>query len=79
MNRIPGILGLAASGFLAALALPAQAAENGVGFHLPGGRGPMAGYIPPPGLYVQREFDVAHRLQGIAGYVTVALPSMAMK
>lgn len=32
---------------------PAEAAENGIGFYLLGGRGPMAGYIPPPGFYVQ--------------------------
>ncbi|MCB4767886.1 transporter [Ancylobacter sp. Lp-2] len=32
-----------------------QAAENGVGFYLLGGRGPMAGYIPPPGVYIQND------------------------
>ncbi len=39
----------------AGLAAPARAAENGVGFYLLGGRGPMAGYIPPPGIYVQND------------------------
>ena len=33
----------------------AAAAENGVGFYLLGGRGPMAGYIPPPGVYIQND------------------------
>jgi hypothetical protein len=39
----------------AIVAGPAQAAENGVGFYLLGGRGPMAGYIPPPGVYIQND------------------------
>ncbi|MCK0198541.1 transporter [Ancylobacter sp. 6x-1] len=34
---------------------PAIAAENGIGFYLLGGRGPMAGYIPPPGVYLQND------------------------
>jgi hypothetical protein len=38
-----------------AVTLPAEAAENGVGFYLLGGRGPMAGYLPPPGLYIQND------------------------
>ncbi|MCS0503333.1 SphA family protein [Ancylobacter mangrovi] len=32
-----------------------HAAENGIGFYLLGGRGPMAGYIPPPGFYLQND------------------------
>lgn len=48
--------GLVAAGLMiAGLAGPASAAENGVGFYLLGGRGPMAGYIPPPGIYVQND------------------------
>lgn len=35
---------------------PATAAENGIGFYLLGSRGPMAGYVPPPGLYLQNDF-----------------------
>lgn len=41
------------------LAAPAGAAENGVGFYLLGGRGPMAGYIPPPGVYIQNDIEIA--------------------
>jgi len=33
----------------------AQGAENGVGFYMLGGRGPLAGYVPPPGFYVQSD------------------------
>ncbi|MGO4667262.1 SphA family protein [Bosea sp. 2RAB26] len=33
----------------------AQAAENGTGFYLLGGRGPMAGYLPPPGFYFESD------------------------
>lgn len=40
---------------LIAAVTPATAAENGVGFYLLGGRGPMAGYVPPPGLYIQND------------------------
>lgn len=40
---------------LLAFASPVMAAENGIGFYLLGGRGPMAGYIPPPGVYVQND------------------------
>lgn len=32
-----------------------QAAENGTGFYLLGGRGPMAGYLPPPGVYFESD------------------------
>lgn len=32
-----------------------QAAENGTGFYLLGGRGPMAGYLPPPGFYFESD------------------------
>ena len=47
---------LAVAGFaLAAAPDKAEAAENGVGFYLLGGRGPMAGYLPPPGLYIQND------------------------
>lgn len=50
LRRVPC---LAVLGLLATTATPAHAAESGVGFYLLGGRGPMAGYIPPPGFYVQ--------------------------
>lgn len=36
----------------------ASAAENGAGFYLLGSRGPMAGFLPPPGVYLQN--DVYH-------------------
>ncbi|MEP9352797.1 transporter [Xanthobacter sp. KR7-65] len=46
------VFGLAAlGGFCGA----AQGAENGVGFYMLGGRGPMAGYVPPPGFYLQSD------------------------
>lgn len=32
-----------------------RAAENGVGLYLLGSRGPMAGYLPPPGFYLQND------------------------
>lgn len=32
-----------------------QAAENGTGFYLLGGHGPMAGYMPPPGVYFESD------------------------
>ncbi|MFC0220429.1 transporter [Pseudochelatococcus lubricantis] len=35
---------------------PVRAAENGVGMYLLGSRGPMAGFLPPPGFYVQNDF-----------------------
>jgi hypothetical protein len=38
--------------------LPAAAAENGVGFYLLGSRGAMAGFVPPPGVYLQN--DIYH-------------------
>lgn len=46
-------LGVAACGALAPDA--ARAAENGTGFYLLGGRGPMAGYLPPPGFYFESD------------------------
>ncbi|GAB4064469.1 transporter [Ancylobacter sonchi] len=46
---------VASGGLITASASPANAAENGVGFYLLGGRGPMAGYIPPPGVYIQND------------------------
>lgn len=51
-------------GHLAALAIAAgacglspgaQAAENGTGFYLLGSRGPMAGFMPGPGLYFEND------------------------
>jgi len=33
----------------------ARAAENGTGFYLLGGRGPMAGYLPSPGFYFEND------------------------
>lgn len=47
-----GLCGLAVSPLAPGAA---GAAENGIGFYLLGGRGPMAGYIPPPGFYVQND------------------------
>lgn len=40
------------------------AVENGAGFYLLGSRGPMAGVLPPPGLYLQNDF---YRYSGSAG------------
>lgn len=34
---------------------PVTAAENGIGFYLLGSRGPMAGFLPPPGFYLQND------------------------
>ncbi|MFG1364188.1 SphA family protein [Xanthobacter versatilis] len=48
--------GLSSLAVLSLAPAPAEAAENGIGFYLLGGRGPMAGYIPPPGFYVQDDF-----------------------
>lgn len=52
-----GVLGLSVLilGALGGLCGPAQSAENGVGFYMLGGRGPLAGYVPPPGFYVQSD------------------------
>lgn len=33
----------------------AFAAEGGAGFYLLGSRGPMAGFVPPPGIYLQND------------------------
>ncbi|CAD5108419.1 SphA family protein [Zestomonas carbonaria] len=46
------------------------AAENGAGFYLLGSRGPMAGVLPPPGLYLQNDL---YRYSGSAG-VSHAFP-----
>lgn len=48
----------AALGLVAAAFWPqrdARAAENGTGFYLLGGRGAMAGYLPPPGVYFESD------------------------
>jgi len=51
MSRIRAILfGFAVAGCIAAPA--AHAAENAAGFYLLGSRSAMAGYTPPPGVYV---------------------------
>lgn len=45
-------------GLICGLASPsggARAAENGTGFYLLGGRGAMAGYLPPPGAYFESD------------------------
>ncbi|PWU31658.1 phenol degradation protein meta [Pseudomonas sp. RW407] len=52
------------AGCLLLAASQAQAAENGVGFYLLGSRGPMAGALPPPGLYLQNDL---YRYAGSAG------------
>lgn len=60
-QRAPGLWAaraLAAFGVAACGALvpeAASAAENGTGFYLLGGRGPMAGYLPPPGFYFESD------------------------
>lgn len=56
LSRI-GIHCVSAAGlWLAVDAAPTRAAENGVGMYLLGSRGPMAGFLPPPGFYVQNDF-----------------------
>lgn len=52
LRRLPC---LAVSVLVTAFAGPAHAAEGGIGFYLLGGRGPMAGYVPAPGFYVQND------------------------
>lgn len=34
---------------------PARATEGGVGLYIPGLRGPMAGFVPPPGFYLNND------------------------
>ncbi len=46
-----GVIGIAA----VVQVLPASAAENDASFYLLGGRGPMAGVLPPPGVYFQND------------------------
>jgi hypothetical protein len=36
--------------------LPARATEGGVSLFVPGLRGPLAGFVPPPGFYFQNDF-----------------------
>jgi hypothetical protein len=35
--------------------LPARASEGGVSFYIPGLKGPLAGFLPPPGVYFQND------------------------
>ena len=37
---------------------PSHSAENGTGFYLLGTKGPLAGVVPPPGVYLQNDFYV---------------------
>jgi hypothetical protein len=38
---------------LASLCGPVRASEGGVSFYIPGVKGPMAGFLPPPGVFFQ--------------------------
>lgn len=55
--RFRGTGRVALLGVLAAAGISgaAQGAENGVGFYMLGGRGPLAGYVPPAGFYLQSD------------------------
>lgn len=65
-----------AAGYLCAFAIgfcftqPTMAAENGTGFYLLGSRGPLAGFLPPPGTYFQNDVYI---YSGSAG-ANVTLP-----
>lgn len=50
---VSGLCGAALAIWLAVS--PGHAAENGTGFYLLGSRGPMAGFLPPPGVYFQND------------------------
>lgn len=43
------------AGMAATASAPLQAAENGVGFYLLGTKGPLAGILPPPGVFFQND------------------------
>jgi hypothetical protein len=51
-NPCGGVLALC----LALAAGDGYAAEGGIGVYLLGSRGPMAGFVPPPGVYFQNDF-----------------------
>lgn len=58
LHRAARLGAAAALGLVAAAFWPqrnAGAAENGTGFYLLGGRGAMAGYLPPPGVYFESD------------------------
>ena len=46
---------LAINAALSLMATQAGASENGTSFYLLGSKGPMAGVVPPPGLYLQND------------------------
>jgi hypothetical protein len=52
MNRAWAMIGLSVLG-VASPESGVQAAEGAVGFYLLGSKGSMAGYLPPPGTYIQ--------------------------
>ena len=58
MNRLP--CRNAAVSVLAVLsgllARPSSATEGGASLYIPGLRGPLAGFVPPPGFYFQNDF-----------------------
>jgi hypothetical protein len=55
---------LAAACIHAVVAPPASAAEGGISFYIPGLKGPLAGFLPPPGVYFQ---DDAYFYEGHIG------------
>lgn len=55
-SGIGGLLGVAFAALAGVAMVPAtQAAEGGASFYLLGSRGPMAGFTPPPGVYIQND------------------------
>lgn len=46
---------LAVNAVMSLMATQAGASENGTSFYLLGSKGPMAGVVPPPGLYLQND------------------------
>jgi len=53
--RFGALMALALATGCVALPDDVRAAENGMGFYLLGGRGAMAGYLPPPGVYFESD------------------------
>jgi hypothetical protein len=74
-RHLASVLALGVLGGL--LADTAKAAEGGVSLYVPGLRGPMGGFVPPPGFYFQNdayyyygELPGARRLQIGGGVVS---------
>jgi len=63
MRRSLTLLSLVVAGFAATPDRAAAAAEDAAGFYLLGSKGPMAGFVPPPGIYLA---DVRYYYAGSA-------------